>query len=120
MSMKRTVLASVVTLGLALTFGLTSSLAESYQVCAEKYTDVSGNRSVSLTDCEGNNYRVRSGTVRSGSDRYHSGRGSRGQISQDGASYTREKWCDDSGCYRINNQRDMCVLEVTGELVDCY
>ncbi|WP_159566486.1 hypothetical protein [Budvicia diplopodorum] len=116
--MRKNLLTLVLVIGMSLSVGLSASVAESSQVCAEKYTDISGNRSVSLTDCEGNNYTIRSGSVRSGSDRYH--RGNRGQISQDGASYAREKWCDDSGCYRINNQQDMCVLEVTGELVSCY
>lgn len=116
--MRKKLLGLAAIVGLSVTFGLSSSFAENYQICAEKYTDVSGNRSVSLTDCQGNQYSVNFGSVRSGSDRLY--RGGRGQITQDGISYTREKWCDDSGCYQINNQRDACMLEVTGELVSCY
>lgn len=111
------------------TVGLSSSesYAESYQVCYEKYTNSSGQRMISFTDCNGNDYvmrpqSARSNSVISGSDRRMSARAqdnNRGRTQISESAYSGDRWCDDSGCYQIKNKRDLCVLEVTGELIDC-
>ncbi|SQI41690.1 Uncharacterised protein [Leminorella richardii] len=98
--------------------GSSLAQAESYEVCVEKYTDASGQRSASFNDCKGNNYyfnprAARSSSVTSGSDR-------RGRVRVvDESTYAVDRWCDDSGCYRVRNRQDMCILEVTGEVVPC-
>ncbi|MBK5142859.1 hypothetical protein I2494_03855 [Budviciaceae bacterium BWR-B9] len=111
----------------AVTFNLPIVQAESYQVCIDKYTDASGNRTASLSDCQGNDYVIRPQSMRptsvvSGSDRRMYSSGSErpsGRNQVDESTYASDRWCDDSGCYRIQNKRNLCVLEVTGELVDC-
>ncbi|MCD1127607.1 hypothetical protein LPW36_16715 [Jinshanibacter sp. LJY008] len=125
--MKYNMQALLAVIAFAVMFNLPMAQAESYQVCVDKYTDTSGNRTASLSDCHGNDYVIRpqsmrSGSVVSGSDRrmYSSdGARSTARYQVDESSYANDRWCDDSGCYRIKNKRNLCVLEVTGELVDC-
>ncbi|AKJ41844.1 hypothetical protein [Pragia fontium] len=126
--MGKKLLALLMVGGLASALGISIVHAESYEVCYQKYTDSSGHRAVSLTDCQGNDYVVRpqsarSNSVVSGSERRMYSRGpepsSRSQVQTDESTYARERWCDDTGCYRIRNKPDLCILEVTGELVDC-
>ncbi|QBH96891.1 hypothetical protein EKN56_11070 [Limnobaculum zhutongyuii] len=125
--MKYSLQALLAITAVVVTFNLPIAQAESYQVCVDKYTDASGNRTASLSDCHGNDYVIRPQSVRpnsvvSGSDRrmYSSGRErSSDRYQVDESTYASDRWCDDSGCYRIQNKRNLCVLEVTGELVDC-
>lgn len=105
-------------IGLAVAVNAPVVQAESYQVCVEKYTDAAGQRAVSLNDCHGNDYYFKPRPARSSSVTSGSDRGSRVRV-VDESTYAVDRWCDDSGCYRIRNRQDMCILEVTGEVVPC-
>ncbi|WP_157953013.1 hypothetical protein [Limnobaculum parvum] len=125
--MKYTLQVMLAIIAFAVTFNFPMAQADSYQVCIDKYPDSSGNRIASLSDCDGNDYVIRSQSMRpnsviSGSDRRMNSFGrerlsDRYQVNE--STYASERWCDDSGCYHIKNKRNFCVLEVTGELVDC-
>ncbi|VFS59839.1 Uncharacterised protein [Leminorella grimontii] len=104
--------------GLAASMSAPAVQAESYQVCVEKYTDAAGQRAVSFNDCRGNDYYFNSRPARSGAVTSGSDRRSRVRV-VDESTYAVDRWCDDSGCYRIRNRQDMCVLEVTGEVIPC-
>lgn len=104
--------------GLAAAVNASVAQAESYQVCVEKYTDAAGQRAVSLNDCRGNEYYFKPRSARSNSVTSGSDRRSRVRV-VDESTYAVDLWCEDSGCYRIRNRQDMCILEVTGEVVPC-
>jgi hypothetical protein len=85
-----------------------------YQVCADSYTDSSGNMHVRSYDTEGNNYSIDTET------KELPGGGSEVESSDsEGNSYSVRSWSDSSGAHSVDSEGNACTITTDGTMIGC-